>query len=153
MNHQVNYPSHAGHSMVELCVALVLVVILAALGYPVYHNAALHSRRAEAKAALHTLLIQQEQYYTQHNTYIAFDSTSSNPPFKWWSGDTASASYYELEAQTCPNKTLSQCVLLRAIPGTENVKSHTDPICGTLLLDSANNKGYSNGDMPNSACW
>ncbi len=131
----------------------MIVVILAGLGYPSYNHVVLQSRRAEAKAALHSLLIQQEQYYTQHNAYLAFDSKSKNVPFKWWSGDSVSSSFYELQAENCPNKTLTECVLLTAIPGTDNVKSHDDPICGTLLLDSANNKSYSNGEMPNSLCW
>jgi type IV pilus assembly protein PilE len=142
-----------GFSFIELIVALVIFVVLAAVAYPGYQSSILKIRRAEARSALHALLLQQERYYTEHNTYYAFNAGTTNSPFKWWSGNSAAESYYEMQATPCTNKLLIQCVLLTATPGTENVKSGSDPLCGNLMLDSANNKSYSIDTVPNPSCW
>jgi len=142
-----------GFSYIEVFVALIICAVLATAAYPSYQAYVLKIRRAEARSALHSLLLQQERYYTEHNTYFAFNADTDNSPFKWWSGDSTTESYYELQATPCTNQLLIQCVLLTATPGTENVRDGSDPICGNLMLDSANNKTYSGGTEPNSSCW
>jgi type IV pilus assembly protein PilE len=142
-----------GFSYIELVVALVIFVVLATVAYPSYQDSILRIRRAEARSALHSVLLQQERYYTAHNTYFAFSADTNNSPFKWWSGDSPSGSYYEIQATPCANKLLVQCVLLTATPGTENVRRGDDPECGNLMLDSASKKTYSADTVPNSSCW
>ena len=132
--------AQAGFSLLELIIAMIIVLVLSAAAYPSYLNLIQHSRRAEARSALHATMLLEERYYTLHNTYFAFDHNTANSPFKWWSGDAGATSYYEIRAGSCPDKTLGECVLLTAIPGTVNVRSHADPVCGNLMLDSANNK-------------
>jgi len=153
MRHPFFTRSPGGFSILELVCALVIVVIFSAIAYPAYLNAITTARRAEAKSALHALMLQQERYYLTHNTYLAYDSETNDGTFKWWSGESAASSYYEIHASACPNKLLDQCVLLTAYPGTTKVRLHTDPICGNLMLDSANNKTYSVSKEPNTACW
>lgn len=145
--------SQLGFSLLELIFALIIVAILFAITYPSYRSFVMNGRRAEAKSALHTTMLRQERYYTQHNSYYAFDSSSQHTSFKWWSGETADTSYYEIDAKACPDQLLNQCVLLTAYPGTEKVRNHSDPICGNLMLDSANNKTYSVSTERNSLCW
>ena len=111
------------------------------------------SRLAQARSALMQTLLLQEHYYTQHNRYLAFDADSPESPFKWWSGDTLRSSYYELQATTCPGQTLHECVLLVATPGTDKVHRHTDPICGSLQLDSYGHQSQSLDTNPNPSCW
>jgi type IV pilus assembly protein PilE len=144
---------HLGFSLLELICVVIIIAILVAVAYPGYLNVVAASRRAEGKSALHAILIQQERYYLHHNTYLAFDSDSRDGQFKWWSGTSAASSFYEIRATPCPNKLLTQCVLITGYPGTEKVKSFVDPVCGNLMLDSANNKTYSVSTEPNSTCW
>ena len=145
--------NQAGFSLAESVIALLIVIVLAAVAYPSYQNSILTSRRAEARSSLHAVLLQQERYYTQHNTYFAFDSHTPDSPFKWWSGDAISTSHYEIQARPCPNQSLTDCVLLTAVAGSDRVRSFSDPVCGNLMLDSANNKSYSVSTEPNSSCW
>jgi len=149
----MNYAKQLGISFIELIIALIIFSVLCVLAYPNYWEVIIKTRRAEARSALHALMLQQENYYLQHNTYFAFNADTPNSPFKWWSGQTQSTSYYEIHARSCPNKLISQCVLLIAIPGSENVLGHHDPLCGNLMLDSANNKSNSESAEPNSICW
>lgn len=144
---------HHGFSLIELLITIIILIILILILYPTYQNVILKTRRAEARSALHSVMLQQERFYTQHNTYSVFTSDTKNSPFKWWSGDTVETSYYEISAAPCPSKQLTQCVLLTATSGTRNVKLVEDPVCGNLKLDSTNNKTYSNGTEPDSECW
>lgn len=142
-----------GFTQVELLIAMIIFVLLILAAYPTYKNSVLKVRRAEARSALHATMLQQERFYTQHNTYNAFTSDSTNSPFKWWSGESPEKSYYEISAAPCPSKQLTQCVLLTAASGTKKVRSVDDPICGNLMLDSANNKTHSKGNRPDAECW
>jgi type IV pilus assembly protein PilE len=153
MNQLRRSKNKSGFSALEIMITLAIVTILCATVYPAYTNAAMKSRRAEARSALLSTMLQQENYYAQHNTYIAFNSETQQSPFKWWSGQSASTSYYEIQAASCANQPLTQCVLLTAIPGTGKVKNHRDSVCGNLTLDSANNKSYSVSRDTNSTCW
>lgn len=149
----VNNSLRHGYTQVELLMAMTIFVLLILIAYPTYKNAVLKARRAEAKSALYSILLQQERFYTQHHTYSAFSANAKNPLFKWWSGDSPEQSFYEISAAACPSKELTQCVLLTATPGTKNVKKMDDPICGNLMLDSSNNKTYSMVTKPNVDCW
>jgi len=142
-----------GFTQVELLITLIIFSLLILVAYPTYKTVILKARRAEARSALLSTMLQQERFYTQHNTYRAFTSDTKNPPFKWWSGDSAEKSYYEISAVPCPSRQLTQCVLLTATSGTKNVRHVDDPVCGNLMLDSANNKTYSTDTEPNAECW
>jgi type IV pilus assembly protein PilE len=147
---------YSGFSAIELMVALCLVGLLLLAAFPNYREVLLKARRAEARAALYTVMLQQERYFTEHNRYVAFmPSTSNTPnlPFKWWSGASVDHSYYRINAQPCLNKALNQCVVLTATSDPESLFYIDDPICGDLMLDSAHNKTYSKGEKPNPVCW
>jgi len=143
----------SGFSAVEIMITLIIIAIVCTATYPVFINAVMKSRRAEARSALLSTMLLQENYYSLHNTYFAFNSETQNSPFNWWSGQSPATSYYEMQATQCANRSLGECVLLTALPGTGKVKSNSDPVCGNLMLDSANNKSYSASQETNSACW
>jgi len=142
-----------GYSLTELMTVMIIIAVLTLMAYPSYQNVIQQNRRTEARTALLATLLQQERYYTLHNTYFAFDINTPNSPFKWWSGASENNSYYEIEATHCPNKSLHECVLLTATPGTAHVRSGSDPLCGSLMLDSAGNKTCSALTQPNASCW
>jgi type IV pilus assembly protein PilE len=71
----------------------------------------------------------------------------------WWSGQSAAGSFYELDAEACPDSDLRDCVRLRARPGTAQVDARfLDPECGTLTLSSRGEQGAS-GTGPAQRCW
>jgi type IV pilus assembly protein PilE len=143
-----------GFTLIEIMVVLVIVAILAAVAYPSYQESIRKSRRAEGHAALMQLMLQQERYYSQSNSYFAFSSASTDPvqmKFKWYSGEMPAASSYEISASACTGDVIQNCVLLTAKPGTAKVNSaHTDAACGNLMLSSAGVKTVSGTA---THCW
>lgn len=151
---QVRDRTPLGHTLAELVIVMLIVLILTALAYPAYSNWVIKSRRVEGQVALLQTLQQQERYYTLHNTYIAFDASASDPDarkFKWWSGRAASNSAYELSARQCPGVSLQRCIELHAEPGTARVNpAFRDEGCATLVLYSS---GEYHATGPERGCW
>ena len=145
---------HAGFTLAELLVTMVIMLILAAIAYPAYTSFMTQARRVEGQAALLDAMQQQERYYTQHQTYIAFSSASTEAKaqqFRWWSGTVAADSAYEISGTECPGIALDRCIELRAEPGTAIVNaSFRDPDCATLVLTSAGDT-YATGTS--AKCW
>lgn len=141
-----------GFTLIEVMVVLVVVSVLASIAYPSYQDAVRKAKRAEGRTALMQLMQQQERYYSQHNNYIVFNSSSVNEDekkFKWFSGSSPASSAYEISAEVCQDDTIQNCVLLRAKPGTDKVdKNFDDPICGEFTFTST---GVKAADA--SHCW
>ena len=139
-------------ALIELMVVLAIIGVLAGLTFPVFQQSVIKARRAQAQAALMTLMLQQERYYSQNNRYAAFSSDAFNAgQFKWWSGATAADSAYEIQALACPGLPLTHCVKLVAIPGSDKVDSaFKDRHCATLALDSTGRR-FASGAA--ARCW
>ena len=145
--------ANRGFTLAELMVALTLTSILLAVAVPTYGAYMLKARRAEGRTALLLAMQQQERFYSLHNTYAAFSASAPDPggQFRWWSGASAGASAYELDAAACPDTDLRGCVEIRALPGTGRVDTRfRDPDCGTLVLRSSGERG-AQGDA--DRCW
>jgi type IV pilus assembly protein PilE len=142
----------AGFTLIEVMVVVAIISILAAVAYPSYQESVRKGKRAEGRAALMRLMQQQEQYYSQHNRYIEFSSASVNVDekrFKWFSGNSAVQSAYEISGEACADDTIQNCVRLIATPGTSNVSSaYNDPVCGTLSVTSTGIKSAGGTN-----CW
>src|SRR4051812_18901770 len=81
-----------GFTLIEVMITVAIVSILASIAYPSYQESVRKAKRTEGRAALMQLLQQEERYYSQHNSYIAFSSSSSDADakkFKWFSGESA----------------------------------------------------------------
>lgn len=145
---------HAGWSMIELLVTLVVAGLLAAACYPSYSQFVILGKRVEGQAALLLLMQQEERYFSANNSYIAFSSGSSEPAerqFQWWSGPSAASSAYEIEAKACDDERIASCVQLVAAPGTGMVDRHyKDEECGKLILTSA---GQRLATGTSTRCW
>lgn len=149
--------TRSGFTLIEVMIALAIIAILATVALPSYEAYVVKTRRVEARAALLKTMQLQEQYYTRFNKYLAFDHVTAiaDLPFRPYTGDTASGSYYGLTAQACGSgagETIDVCVLLIATPGkAASGRAFNDALCGTLSLNSkgmrhASGKG---GDQ----CW
>lgn len=141
-----------GFTMVELMVVLIVIAILAAIAYPSYQESILKTKRAEGRAALMRTMQQQERYYSLQSSYIAFSAASADADaksFRWYSGDNAPNSFYEISAEACDDRGIRDCVKLTAVPGTESVnRNYQDPLCGRLILTS---EGEKSADADH--CW
>ncbi|WP_373991276.1 type IV pilin protein [Duganella sp. BuS-21] len=144
----------SGFSLMELLVALVIVAVLAAYALPAYQQHIVRTRRGEAHSALLKLMMQQERFHSQHNTYVEFSAGGGDEEsrqFQWWSGASAPTSAYEIEGKACDGELISQCVQLIARPGTAMVDSRfDDDDCRTLKLTSA---GLRLASGPAAGCW
>ncbi len=144
----------AGFTLVETMVVLAIMGLLAAVAYPSYARYVVKARRVEAQAALLELLQQQEHYFTQHNTYLAFSADAATPEaghFKWWSGARAASSAYELRGEACAAQPIERCIVLKAVPGTDRVDaSFRDRDCQVLTLSST---GLHTAAGPAPDCW
>lgn len=140
-----------GFTLVEAMVVLLILSMLASLAWPGYAAYLAKTRRMEGMAALVTLMQQQEQHRALHHTYAAFSSAAPLDAMPWWSGRSAPASAYEIDAGACPGSALRDCVQLRARPGTANVDARFhDAECGTLTLRSTGEQGASGAAR---RCW
>jgi type IV pilus assembly protein PilE len=141
-----------GFTLIELMVVITIAGLIAGIAYPSYQSAIRKAKRAEGRAALMRTMQQQERYYSQNTTYIAFSSTSTEANekiFKWYSAETPSTSAYELSAAECENESIKICVKLTAKPGTSKVNSsYVDSECGNLTYTS---NGIKSADSKN--CW
>ncbi|MGZ3158014.1 MAG: type IV pilin protein [Burkholderiaceae bacterium] len=150
--HDNTIRSSHGFTFIEVMIVVVIAGILAMIAYPSYQSAVRKAKRAEGRSALMQLMQQQERYYSQNTSYIAFTSASTNANekyFKWYSADSPAASAYEIRAEACSNETIRTCVRLTAKPGTEKVdSSYMDAECGSLTFTST---GIKSADGKN--CW
>lgn len=141
-----------GFTLVEVMIVLGILGILGGLIYPSYQGAVRKTKRTEGKAALLQLMQQQERYFSQHGSYLAFSSASLDAEakrFKWFSGDNSAGSAYEISGAPCAGDTLQGCILLTARPGTAKVNSaYKDEQCGELSLASSGVKSPARTE-----CW
>lgn len=141
-----------GFTFIETLCVLAIFALLAGIAYPSYVESVRKSKRVEGRAALFLLMQQQERYYSQRNTYIAFSADSigeEEKKFRWFSGGSAKNSAYEMKAEACESDTIQNCVRLIATPGTTKVDgAFTDPTCGEMSVTSTGIKHARHAD-----CW
>jgi len=149
-----NMTRSRGFTLIEIMVVMTIVLLLAVMAYPSYSHFTVKARRIEGQVALLDLMQKQERYFSQHHTYLAFSADSDGPTqtlFKWWSGERALRSAYEMRGQACPGQDLDRCIELHALPGTAKVDSaFVDKHCQTLMLTSV---GQHSATGTGQGCW
>lgn len=131
-----------GVTLMELMIVVVVVGILAAVGYPSYRKQSLRAARSEGRAALLAAASRQEQYFLDNKSYAASLSELGLTAL------TEGGKYQlavDAETSGCP---LTSCYALTAAPQGRQVD---DGDCGSLTLDANGTKGAT-GTTP-SACW
>ena len=122
--------------MIELMIAVAIIGILASIAYPTYLNYITEARRADAKAIMLDIQINQERYRAYQSTYAANLATLSSEGLS----ATSSNDYYTFS--TASSATVGYTVI-----GTpKNGQEVDDSACDPLYLDGANNMTPTN-------CW
>lgn len=138
-----------GFTLIELTVALAIVGILATLGWGGYSQHVLKTKRAEGRAAVLQVLLQQERQLSYRHSYRAFVPGTAETEFKWYSGDRPETSAYSISAQACGDEDIRSCVRVTATPGGALVNTaYHDKRCGVLYADSLGRRGADGND-----CW
>ncbi len=145
-----------GITLLELMIVLVIVGILAAIGYPAYVGYSDRARRADGKALLMDAAARMERYYFDRNTYTT--AITGNTGLGYVNGSTAPCAgvvcsaekNYTLGAAACAGGTIATCYVLTATPNGN--KPFVDSDCGNLTLDSRGTQGNSGPDSVDD-CW
>lgn len=58
-----------GFTLIELMITVVIIGVIAGIGFPSYQSSIRKSKRTEAKAALLELMARQEQYFSEKREY------------------------------------------------------------------------------------
>lgn len=140
-----------GFTLIELMIAVVVIALLAAIGFPSYQEYVKRGKRAEGKGALMRAAQQLERFYSLNNCYPSGSANCGNAGssaaaltaagINAFSGDSAAASAYNLSVTTT-----AQAFTLTATP------TFTDDKCGNLTLANTGAKGKT-GTESLQNCW
>jgi type IV pilus assembly protein PilE len=129
--------ANRGFTLIELLVVLVIVGILAAVGYPSYKNYVVRAGRSAAESYMFQLANRQEQYLLDARSYA-----------------TAPADLVPVPAEVSKNYTVTIASVtattyqIKAAPNSASF----DTDCQTLTLTQDGTKGSSAAANP-SKCW
>lgn len=141
----------AGFTLVELMIVLLIISILAAVGYPSYGQYIVRSNHKAAASALYRLADRQEQFFLDNKSYAdslttlgyAADVIGLDRDGQF-TGSDAEDIIYTL-TMTDSGATTYQ---LEAEP--EGTQAERDNACGTFTLDDSGNRGATGGG---DNCW
>jgi type IV pilus assembly protein PilE len=140
-----------GFTLIELMIAVVIIAILAAVGYPSYTEYVNRGKRAEGKSALMRAAQQMERFYSLNNCYPSANVNCGNAASSAAALTAARIPTTSSDNNASYNISVSinpQDFTLTATP----VTGFTDAKCGTLTLTNTGLKGKSGTDSLGN-CW
>jgi type IV pilus assembly protein PilE len=145
---------HKGLTLVELMTTIAIIAILSALAVPAYDRYTRKTNRTAAKTTLEQVRALAESYYVNNKAYTS-DLTNlgftASPMGIDKSGEEVAAGAADAKYQIQINQPGVFCPTcayeIGAIPLNTQTADNAD--CGTLWINSRNQKGSSVG----SNCW
>jgi type IV pilus assembly protein PilE len=99
-NTPVSSVRHAGFSLIELMVAVLVIGILASIAVPTYTAQTRKSHRTEARSAILDLAGREERYLSVSNSYSAVPTDVNYPGTTWGTGIAVGSGYYTVVVTT-----------------------------------------------------
>src|SRR5579864_5453841 len=93
-NTPASSPRHAGFTLIELMIVVVVVAILASIAVPTYKASILKSHRTEARSAILDLAGREERYLSVANSYSAVPTDVGYSGTTWGTGVSVGSGYY-----------------------------------------------------------
>lgn len=135
-----------GFTLVEILIVIAIVAILASLAVPSYLESVRKAARADARSAMMTVMQQQERYFSQNNSYLAFPAAPGQ--FKNYSGDAGfNGAKWVIRGDAC-GAGIATCIALTAEPRAP----HTDSVTAITY----NSQGVATclpAGTPRDKCW
>lgn len=123
----MNKKGDLGFTLIELVMVIAIIGILMAIAIPAYTSSTTKARRADGQTALMDVMVRQERFYTENNTYT---TNLANLP----AATSSPEGYYTISAAACGGSTIDSCVILTATAGTAQSSD------GNLTLNSRGQK-------------
>ncbi len=154
----MNSTRHAGFTLIELMIVVVIIGIIAAFGYPNYTRYVTEARRADGQIALTRTAALQEKFFTECNFYASNFQPPPPPAFVapvcvggvgtglLGTLSTSEGGNYVIRIVTNATGT---AFTLTAIP--QGVQATNDTDCASLTLDNIGTKGQTGPVTPR--CW
>lgn len=139
-----------GFTLIELMIVVVIIAILAAIGYPSYTSHVRKGKRAEAKTRLMQVAQLEERFFTENNAYTTNIAGLLGVTGTVYSSDTNnSGAGYQITAAAASGSTIAQSFVLSAVPQGSQTD---DTRCGTLTLLHTGKKEIT-GTASVAECW
>ena len=119
-----------GFTLIELMIVIVVISILAAVGYPSYTDYVIRGKLAQATAGLADGRIKMEQFFQDNRTYVGAPCPSASDAFSF----------------ACSNETTTTYTIT-ATGTASNMTSFT------YTIDQANAKGSTTPWGNSTTCW
>jgi type IV pilus assembly protein PilE len=152
----MNPTRHAGFTLIELMIVVVIIGIVAAFAYPNYTRYVTETRRADGQIALNRVVAMQEKFFTECSFYAS--NFQAAAPFVapncaagvggglLGTSNTSEGGNYVIAIATAAD---GLSYTLTAAPQGGQAINDTD--CGSLTIDSVGTKGQT-GPVT-GRCW
>jgi type IV pilus assembly protein PilE len=145
---------HAGFTLIELMIVVVIVTVLTMVAIPTYLNQMRESRRTEARNYLVELASREERYYATQNAYTNVAANLGYAGFG--TGSPVGSGYYYINTPTIPDPSnASQPSFSLTADPVSGKGQDKDTYCASFTVESNGKRTAlnSSGADDSSYCW
>lgn len=138
-------PACSGFSLIELLTVLLIIGLLAAIGWPSYQSHLMRSQRAQAAVALLQAQQFMERHYSVHGSYLSAGGARLELPLALQTVQSDSRVVYRLKIDA------ADALSYRLLASPQGAMQSDE--CGDLSLDHTGLKGRSGSASTVAQCW